>query len=138
MRTYRSIDDARAAFDRYAQIEPRLLPLWDLCACAEPTVYVDESADVYDPDPFEADSLADKPTDGWCAEDFFLEHVKSRLLLLVGQHRVGPLHELHGREAFEEVYDLLLNWALHRPCACCAPQNNDAPMYGGDPAHPST
>lgn len=121
-RTYRSIDEAWRAFDFYARMEPRLRPLWDLCQRAEPPVREAENVDdVYDADPFEIDPLAaDKPDDGWCAEDFFLKHVKSRLLLLVGWHRSAGPPELRTPGAYEAIYDLLINWALHRPCACCA------------------
>jgi hypothetical protein len=96
--------------------------------------YVD---DVYDCDPFEIDPLAaDKPDDGWCAEDFFRDHVMSNLLLLTGLHRLGPPHELHKREAFEEIYDVLLNWALHRPCSCCAAPHDGGHLSDhGSPAH---
>lgn len=139
MRTYRSIDDAWRVFDNYARTEPRLRPLWDLCRRAAPPVRLPEYVDdVYDFDPFEIDPLAaDNPLAGWCAEDYFREHVKSKLLLLTGQHRPGPLHELHGREAFEEIYDLLLNWALNRPCSCCSTPDLGGPQGDdGSPAHP--
>lgn len=122
MRIYGSIDEALLAFDRYVQIEPRLGQLWDLCRQAAPPARGSESTDdVYDSDPFESDPLAAvNPDDGWCAEDWFRDHVKSRLLLLTGLYRSGPPHELHTREAFEEIYGLLLDWALHRPCSCCS------------------
>jgi hypothetical protein len=60
------------------------------------------------------------PDEGWCAEDFFHDHVKSDLLLLAGLHRPGAPHALHSHAAFEEIYELLLDWALRRTCACCA------------------
>lgn len=119
---YRSIGEAWRAFDAFVRVEPRLAPLWDLCQRATPPMREAPNVDdVYDADPFEVDVLAaDKPDDGWCAEDYFLEHVKSRLLLLVGWHRsAGPL-ELQSQDAYETIYDLLINWALARPCACCA------------------
>jgi hypothetical protein len=133
MRIYRSLDEAWLAFDRYAQTDPRLRPLWDLCRRAAPPVHTpDDVDDVFDFDPFEIDPLAaDNPRDGWCAEDYFLEHVKSKLLLLAGLYRLGPPHPLHSREAFEEIYDLLLNWALNRPCACCS-RSDRGPQPGDD------
>jgi len=138
MRAYRSIDEARRAFQKLAANEPRLLPLWDLCGRAAPQLRVPDFVDdVYDYDPFEIDPLAaDSPEAGWCAEDYFRDHVKSKLLLLAGLHRPGPPHELHEREAFEEVYDLLLNWALHRPCPCCVTREDTARRHSGSPAHP--
>src|SRR4051812_26619193 len=106
---YRSIDEAWQAFDAYTRIEPRLSPLWDLCRGAAPPVRVPELVDdIYDVDPFEVDVLAaDKPNDGWCAEDYFLHHVKSRLLLLVGSNRGSGPHELQSTDAYETIYDLL-------------------------------
>ena len=138
-RVYRSIDDAWRAFDAYARIEPRLRPLWDLCRCASPPVRATEFVDdVYDADPFEVDVLAaDKPDDGWCAEDYFLHHVKSKLLLLVGSYRPGGPHELQSTEAYETIYDLLINWALNRPCACCAEHDVDVPWHRGDDGSPA-
>lgn len=122
MRYYRSLEEARQAFDAYARLEPRLRPLWELCRRAAPPVREPEDvADVYDVDPFDVDVVAaGTPDDGWCAEQFFHDHVKSRLLVLAGAYRPGERHELHGTEAFEALYDLLLNWALDRRCACCA------------------
>lgn len=139
-RVYRSIDEARRAFDAYARLEPQLRLLWDLCQRASPpgrkTALVED--DVYDVDPFEADDLAaDKPDDGWCAEDYFLHRVKSRLLLLVGSYRLRGPHELQSTEAYETVYDLLINWALSRPCACCAERADDAPRPRGDDGSPA-
>lgn len=117
MLSFPSLEAAQHAFERYASADRRLLPLWDLCRQAAPPTHEPD-----DGDPFEIDPLAaDKPDDGWCAELFFHEHVKSKLMLLVGERRQDPPHELHTPQAFEEVYDLLLNWALHRPCSCCAP-----------------
>jgi hypothetical protein len=130
---YRSIDEASRAFDAYARIEPRLRPLWELCRRAAPPLRdLEHGHDAYDVDPFEGDvPAADKPSDGWCAEDYFLEHVKPKLLLVVGSHRTAEPDELHGREAYDTIYDLLINWALDRPCECCAERGDD----GGDPWH---
>lgn len=139
MRIHRSIDEAWLAFDRYAQTDRRLRPLWDLCRRAAPPVRApDDVDDIYDFDPFEIDPLAaDNPDDGWCAEDYFRDHVKSKLLLLTGLHRLGPPHVLHSREAFEEIYDLLLSWALNRPCSCCdTPERDGQQSDDGRPAHP--
>jgi hypothetical protein len=95
--------------------------------------------DAYDFDPFEADAGGtDRPDDGWCAEQFFLEHVKSRLLVLAGSYRPGPKHELHSSEAYEAIYDLLLNWALNRPCPCCAdPDDEDDDTLPAPTSHPT-
>lgn len=140
-RVYGSIDEARRAFDAYARIEPRLRPLWDLCRRAVPPVRETEFVDdVYSVDPFENDVLAtDKPEDGSCAEDYFLQHVKPKLLLLVGSHRPGGPHELHGTDAYDTIYDLLINWALNRPCACCAERedHDDDPWHRGDDGSPA-
>lgn len=118
----RSLAEARTKFDTFARLDARLSSLWELCERAAPPTYEPELGDdVFDADPFEVDPLAaDRPGDGWCAEDYFLHHVKSRLMLLVGAYRLGPPHELHRIEAYDTVYDLLINWALNRPCACCA------------------
>ena len=129
-RNFCSINEAWQAFDAYAQLEPRLRPLWDLCRRAAPPVRETEPVDdAFDVDPFEVDVIAaDKPNDGWCAEDYFLLHVKSTLLLLVGlrrPHRPGSPHELHSSRAYEEIYDLLINWALNRSCACCTEPDDD-------------
>jgi len=133
MQRYRSVDEALAAFDRYVQIEPRLGPLWDLCGQVVPPSR-SAGGENDDADPFQIDPLAAvNPDDGWCAEDWFRDHVKSRLLLLTGDYRPGPLHELHSREAFEDIYSLLLDWALYRPCSCCATSNHDAD--GGEAVH---
>ena len=136
MRTYASLASATQAFGKYARVEPRLWSLWARCRRAAPPVReVDQVDDVYDTDPFEVDVLAaDKPDDGWCAEHYFVQHVKSDLLLLVGSHRPGRLHEMHSKEAFETIYDLLLNWGLKRTCSCCA-EHDDDPDLGDDP-HP--
>lgn len=140
--TYRSLQDACRDFDAYVLVEPRLRSLWDLCRGAAPPPRAPEHMDdVYDRDPFEVDPATPGQTDSsWCAEDYFLEQVKPRLLLLVGAHREGNADELHSREAYDKLYDLLLNWALNRPCACCAQHDDalDARWHGEDagaPAH---
>jgi hypothetical protein len=139
LRLYASQDDARRAFDAFARLEPRLDTLWDLCRlAAPPTRRVEPIDDAYDADPFEVDALAaDSPDDGWCAEDYFLHNVKSRLLVLVGAHRVRGPAELQTTEAYEAVYDLLINWALSRPCACCAGHDDDAPSHRCDDGSPA-
>jgi hypothetical protein len=138
-RVYRSFDEARRAFDVYARIEPQLRALWDLCRRATPPVRVPELVDdVYDVDQFEVDVLAaDKPDDGWCAEDYFLHHVKSRLLLLVGSLRGSGPHELQSTDSYETIYDLLINWALNRSCACCAEHDDGDPRHRGDDGSPA-
>jgi hypothetical protein len=139
MRSYRSLDDAWRAFELYMRIEPRLEPLWYLCRRAarpvQPTELIDDTHNV---DPFEDDVLAaDKFDDGWCAEDYFLEYVKPKVLLLVGSLRPGETNELHSTHAYETIYDLLINWALTRSCACCVEHDDDGWHRGdgGSPAH---
>ena len=123
----RSFDEAWPLFRAYACIEPALQPLWELCRRAAPPVRQSEDVDdAFNLDPFEIDlAAADKADDGWCAEDFFQEHVKPKLVLLVGAHRAGEPRQLHSREAYDTIYDLLLNWALIRPCACCATRDDN-------------
>jgi hypothetical protein len=132
---YRSLDEAQRDFDVYAAIEPRLRPLWDICRRAAPPARDPELVDdAYDVDPFDADALAaDTPSDGWCAELYFHEHVKSRLLLLAGSYRTSDPEELRSPEAYETLYDLLINWALHRPCACCADSEPHEVRIAGEP-----
>jgi hypothetical protein len=131
-RLYGSVDDARRAFDEYARIEPELTPLWDLCERAAPPVRAtDDDDDVNDP--FDVDVIAtDRSYDGWCAEDFFGEHVKSRLLLLAGVYRSGDPEALRSSDAYDALYDLLVNWALNRPCACCSNPNDERDANRGD------
>jgi hypothetical protein len=150
-RPYASIDDAWQAFNAFARLEPQLTALWGLCRRAAPPAqrtesivepindaYDDAYDDAYGVDPFEVDLLAaDNPEAGWCAEDYFLDNVKSKLLALVGVHRVRGPDELQTTATYETVYDLLVNWALHRPCACCA-DPDDGPWLredDGSPAH---
>lgn len=127
VREYRSIEAARHAFDEYARLEPRLADFWELCQYAAPPSREDDDDGLEDPfavDPF----AADKPDDGWCAEDFFFEHVKSPLMLLVGAYRTAGPPELQSPKAYDTIYALLLDWALNRPCACCA-ERDDEPGY---------
>ena len=138
MRIYASIDDARQAFEPFARLEPKLWTLWDLCRSAAPPRRIEPLDDAYDVDPFEVDVLAsDKPDDGWCAEDYFLHNVKSRLLVLVGVYRTHDPEELQTSKAYETVYDILLNWALARPCACCAEDDDEDPWHSGDDGRPA-
>ena len=139
LRLYASQDDARRAFDAFARLEPALNSLWELCRfAAPPTRRVEPIDDAYDADPFEVDALAaDSPDDGWCAEDYFLHNVKSKLLVLVGAYRVRGPAELQTTGAYEAVYDLLINWALGRPCACCAGDDDDAPLHRCDDGSPA-
>ncbi|MBA2541155.1 MAG: hypothetical protein H0V17_16055 [Deltaproteobacteria bacterium] len=125
MPRYGSIDDAKRAFEAYVRIEPQLEPLWALCEHAAPPVRgreVADADDAYDVDAFDIDVVADQPDDGWCTEDYFQEHVKAKLVLLVGAYRSGAAPELHSTEAYDAIYDLLINWALDRTCTCCAEQ----------------
>jgi hypothetical protein len=140
VRIYASIDDARRAFEPFARLEPELWTLWDLCQRASPPRRIASPDDAYEDDPFEVDVLAaDKRDDGWCAEDYFLHNVKSRLLVLVGVYRTRDPHELRTSNAYEAVYDILLNWALGRPCACCAEDDDDEedPWPRGDDGRPA-
>jgi hypothetical protein len=118
----RSLVEARSEFDAFARLDRRLDDLWELCEGAAPPIRELDDGDA-DADADE-DDLDVRPDEGWCAEDFFLHHVKSRLMLLVGAYRPGPPHELHSTRAYDTAYDLLIHWALHRPCACCS----DAPV----------
>lgn len=136
MRFYASIEDARRAFEPFARVEPKLWTLWELCRRAAPPSHrTAPSDDAYDADPFELDVVeADPPDDGWCAEDYFLYNVKSKLLVLVGVHRGEGPRELQTSDAYDVVYDLLLNWALTRACACCVTVVEE-PWHGGDDGH---
>ena len=133
MRKYPSLDAARRAFDEYAAAEPRLTTLWDMCRRAAPPAHANDGVDdAYDVDVFDVDDVSTaKPDDGWCAEDLFFEHVKSRLMLLVGVYRPSGPDELRTTRAYDTVYAALLDWALHRPCACCAEHESDS-SYGAD------
>jgi hypothetical protein len=124
----RSLAEARSEFDAFARLDPRLDELWELCERAAPPSRQDDLDDVYDEDPFASDPV-ERSDEGWCAEDFFLHHVKSRLMLLVGAYRPGPPHPLHGSDAYDTVYELLIQWALHRPCACCADEQHERPEH---------
>lgn len=121
LREFPSLDIARRTFDAYARLDPRLMPLWNLCRRAAPPVPAnDEDIDPFDVDVFTIDILAaGKPHDGWCAEDFFFQNVKQKLETLVGMHRQEDPPELRQERAYHEVYSALFYHALHRPCACC-------------------
>jgi len=139
MRFYASIEEARQTFELFARLEPELWTLWDLCRrAAPPTRRPEPLDDAYDVDPFEVDVLAaDKPDDGWCAEDYFHHHVKSKLFVLVGVYRTPGPHELQTTEAYDTVYDILLHWALAHPCACCAEDDDEGPWHRGDDGRPA-
>lgn len=134
---YRSYDEARAAFDEYVGIEPRLMSLWGLCRSAAPPERDADGDDTFDDDPFERDVASGAPDDGWCAEQFFDEHVKPLLRTLVGWDRPGEPHALHSSEAYEAVFDLLFNWGLRRDCSCCAEHDDDAVYAPDDPRPPA-
>ncbi len=129
-RRLRSIDEARHSFDAYAALEPRLDRLWHLCRDAAPPARsdVDDDTDPYAIDVF----AADRPDDGWCAEHYFFEHVKSRLMLLVGTYRRQGPTELQTTKAYDAVYTLLLESALNRCCSCCAGRGDDDLGRGHD------
>ena len=111
----RSNGEARDPFATYVRMEPRLEALWELCRRAAPPARGEEGDD----DVF-AENTSERPDDGWCAEDYFHVHVKSKLLVLVGNLRPKGPQELQTCTAYDEVYDLLITWALPRSCACCA------------------
>ena len=99
---------AQRRFDELARIEPRLGPLWQLCRRVAPPVAI------------EVEDFEDEPlTDGWCAEDHFLRHIKPKLVALVGWDRQDDPAELRGRDAYDAAYAALFFHALPRPCACC-------------------
>lgn len=119
---YSCIRDAKLTFDGFVALEPRLEELWYLCERATPPIDDgDPDADPFAVDPFAA-THAD---DGWCSEQYFFERVKSKLVVLVGTHRPGGPHPLIDVDAYEQIYDLLLNWALNRCCSCCAADGVD-------------
>jgi hypothetical protein len=135
MRFFTSIEEARQAFEPFARLEPELLVLWDMCLRPAPAARRTHPVDdAFDIDSFDSDLLAaDQPDEGWCAEDYFHDNVKSKLLILVGVYRIGGPHELQTTEAYDTVYDILLNWALVRPCPCCAQDDDDrGPWHRGD------
>lgn len=115
------MEEARLRFDEHARIEPRLIELWHLCRRAAPPMPAnDEDDDAFDVDLYDVDHLsADKPDDGWCAEDWFHRNVKPRFLPLVGWFRLEDPPALKGSNAYDEVYSALFCHALSRTCACC-------------------
>ena len=100
---------AQRSFDELARIEPRLAPLWKLCRVAAP----------HRPDPVDDDDGDGDDEPHWCAEDHFLQHIKPKLVALVGWDREEDPPELQQREAYEAAYAALFFHALPRPCACC-------------------
>lgn len=106
---FASAEMAQRRFEELARLEPRLMPLWQQCACVVPPV-------------LELDDVDDEPIDDWCAEDHFLRHIKPRLVALVGWDRVEEPAELRGREAYDAAYAALFSFALNRPCTCCRDQ----------------
>ena len=71
--------------------------------------------DAFDVDAFDADAVAI----GWCAERWFLEHIKPEFELLVGWQRNEGPPELCEARAYDDVYAALFLFALDRNCACC-------------------
>ncbi|MDX2089761.1 MAG: hypothetical protein SFX73_18035 [Kofleriaceae bacterium] len=115
---HRSVSEARQAFDAYVRLEPRLAALWEACEDAAPPGPADDGDEI---DPYELDGEgADAAEVAWCAEEYFLHHVKSKLIALVGTHRIRGPRELQSNAAYETIYDLLINWALNRACPCCS------------------
>ena len=103
--------------------------LWEICQSIErPSPSDDEESSA---------SEVDEPDDGWCSEQDFDRYVKPRLRDLVGWDRPGDPHAPHSSEAYDTIHDLLLNWALHRPCRCCAERADEAwaLIDVGEPAH---
>jgi hypothetical protein len=106
---YRSLEEARRAFDRYAALDPRLDKLWRLCRWATPPrrEYVD-------------DEDSPDPSEGWCSETYFFREVKPQMAALVGWNRRADPPELRTSVAYDAVYMALFDFALARTCACCA------------------
>jgi hypothetical protein len=125
---HRSVIEARQAFDAYVRLEPKLEALWEDCEHAAPPGPSEEDDES---DPYELDGDDEAPAAAWCSEEYFLHHVKSKLITLVGAHRIRGPRELQSNAAYEAVYDILINWALNRACPCCtepdtAPWRSDA------------
>ena len=126
---HRSVIEARQAFDAFVRLEPKLAALWEDCEHAAPP---GPSDDDDDDDPYELDGGVEAaPEAAWCSEEFFLHHVKSKLITLVGTHRIRGPRELQSNAAYEAVYDILINWALPRSCPCCS-EPDTAPWRGAD------
>lgn len=117
---FQNYQEALVTFEVYAEIEPRLRALHELCSHAGPP-HQAPADDPYQDDPFELDEIERPQADGWCAERFFFLNVKSRLQLLVGGYRVREPQELRTSEAYENVYEFLLTWVLDCRCTSCAP-----------------
>lgn len=115
LREFRSNEAARSRFDELASIEPRLAVLWRMCAdVTGPELPDDEPVDQLELDP-----IAERPEDGWCAEDHFLRNIKPYLLPLVGWQRREDPPELQASDAYDDAYSALFHHALPRPCTCC-------------------
>ena len=108
LRQFSSLEEARDAFYELIRLEPCLATLWSVCAGADRDRRDhDESDDPYDYDPFTRDLAAAE--ERWDEEDFFFEHVKATLVLLVGKYRSGGPPELQTSEAYETAYRALLH-----------------------------
>ncbi|HTR51847.1 MAG TPA: hypothetical protein VMJ10_14125 [Kofleriaceae bacterium] len=126
---YRTMDEARRAFARYASLDPRLEKLWHECYWASPTRGPEANADDV------GDDSNHDPAAGWCAEDYFFREVKPKMVALVGWNRSADPPELRTSTAYEAVYMALFQFALSRTCACCAEpddrQANQSEIYEG-------
>jgi hypothetical protein len=118
---FRSLEVARREFEALAELEPQLRRLWSLCQCATaPVAANDEAGDPYDVDLFDHDDVAvDAREDSWCAELYFLQHIKPQIAALVGWGRVDGPAELRGEDAYDTAYSALFFHALTRRCDCC-------------------
>lgn len=125
-RSFRSLEHAHTVLDEYSRLDPEIDRLWYLCRSAAPPRRGAHGEDAFDFDSFTADTKWSD--EGWCAEDFFFQNVKSRLMLLVGGYRRKGPPELQTQEAYETVYELLL-YALARPCSCCREDDDDAELW---------
>jgi hypothetical protein len=116
MRRFPSLEVARAAFDRYARLEPQLAPLWVMCERAAP------------PRPTLEESDDDRPSgdEPPCAEEtWFAIYVKPTVRALVGPGRTeGPV-ELCDDDAFNDVLDALLYHAFRPWRPCCRRSDDD-------------
>jgi hypothetical protein len=118
----RPMEVACREFDALAELEPQLRRLWMLCQCASaPVAANDQAEDPYDLDLFDSDALTNEvPADSWCAELYFLQHIKPQLVALVGWGRVDGAPELRTGDAYDIAYSALFFHALNRSCVCCA------------------